>query len=39
VPGIKRTQTALYLRIYKIALPDLDLLNSKPELSKNMAVM
>jgi Lrp/AsnC family transcriptional regulator for asnA, asnC and gidA len=37
VPGVKATQTALYLRIYKIALPDLDLLSSQPELSRSMA--
>lgn len=28
VPGVRATQTALYLKIYKIALPDMDLVKS-----------
>lgn len=31
VPGVTRTATSLYLQIYKIALPDVDLLHSEPE--------
>ena len=34
VPGVKATQTALYLKIYKVALPDLDLLTPHPDPSR-----